>query len=776
MSGEAWKTSFKLYVSHAIIGVGMNVEIADADLPRLSEAHAQVSEVHVLSKMRRWHLVGEQQWARREGSGGGRGAAAATNGYSPVDSVMNEGPKRFSLSDYQSKRGQAKPAETAGNSEQKSELEELHMLLGTGTAAGSASSGSINELPIVLRTPGASPEHNAGAVSEDDENEDGEDVDVDSHDPKTEHGRRNSSRRRRRRQSDRRGSKDDKSSRHRHSHHHRRHKRSSSPRSRSASRTRRRSQAGSFSCSRSRSSARSGSRRRRNRDSRRSPSQLSYRSPSPGDKISMRCVFPYEDGGIIIGLRGAHLTKLRQSVKTVDWRISNETNDRQDRVLIVKGTVRRIAEAFCVLAEHFISQGMHVDYPPQTRGRGTKEVDTSKPFIPIRLLIPHKTCGAIIGQKSETLINTRVKCEARRVYVYRERISDSRERVVEIVGTPNSIAKVIVVLGDQIARTLNSDQMESDPYIPERDGLRKFLSKQGVPRARVSLESMKSTGSENGHKSSDLPHKSRSSKRSRSISSSVSRSPSSDRSKSRSRSRQRGHGRERDRDHNRNKDYNRRHHRRRRRHRHSRSRSTSRSRSRSPSRSRKRKHGGNRRRSRDKSRNGKRTSRRHRNHRGRSRSESRESSICHTHSRSRSASASRSRSLSKSTRVSRRRKRSDKGTEHGDSRRHGSNTERLTVRSDDSGIEGAMAQDGGGVQGLNEDHLIDSTHAVNGDAGESGTQMSMLNTMMANSGDSYAYLNWNKPSTFDENRGDAATDDGSLGKAPFLDSAASNPY
>ncbi|PIA14666.1 hypothetical protein COEREDRAFT_93763 [Coemansia reversa NRRL 1564] len=697
---------------------------------------------------------------------------------------MNEGPKRFSLSDYQSKRGQAKPAEATGNSEQKSELEELHMLLGTGAVAGSASSGSSSGLPIVLRTPGASPDHNARAASDDDENEDGEDVDVGSRDSKTEHGGRSSSRRRRRRQSDRRGSKDDKSSRHRHSHHHRRHKRSSSPRSRSASRTRRRSRAGSASCSRSRSSSRSGSRRRRNRNLHRSPSQLSYRSPSPGDKISMRCVFPYEDGGIIIGLRGAHLTKLRQSVKTVDWRISNETNDRQDRILIVKGTVRRIAEAFCVLAEHFISQGMHVDYPPQTRGRGTKEVDTSKPFIPIRLLIPHKTCGAIIGQKSETLINTRVKCEARRVYVYRERISDSRERVVEIVGTPNSIAKVIVVLGDQIARTLNSDQMESDPYIPERDGLRKFLSKQGVPRARVSLESMKSAGSENGHKSSDLPHKSRSSRRSYSISSSVSRSrsPSSERSKSRSRSCQRGHGREHDRDHNRNKDYNRRHHRRRRRHRHSRSRSTSQSRSRSPSRSRKRKHGGSRRRSRDKSRSGKRTSRRHRNHRGKSRSGSRDSSISHTHSRSRSrsrsasASASRRRSLSKSARSSRRRKRSHKGTKHGESRRHVSHTGRPAVRSDDSGVEDTVARDGGGVQDLNEDQLMDSTHAVNGDVGEYGTQMSMLNTMMANSGDSHSYLHWNKPSTFDGNRGNAATDDGSLGKAPFLDSAASNPY
>ncbi|KAJ2123875.1 hypothetical protein GGH17_005217 [Coemansia sp. RSA 788] len=143
---------------------------------------------------------------------------------------------------------------------------------------------------------------------------------------------------------------------------------------------------------------------------------------------------------------------------------------------------------------------MYVDYPPQTRGRGSKEVDVSRPFIPIRLLMPHKTCGAIIGQKSETLINTRINCAARRVYVYRERIADSRERVVEVVGTPKSIARVMEVLGEQVARTLTNDQAESDLYIPERDGLRKFLSKQGVPRSRVSLESLKSSNSDKSTK------------------------------------------------------------------------------------------------------------------------------------------------------------------------------------------------------------------------------------------------------------------------------------
>ncbi|KAJ2457256.1 hypothetical protein GGF42_002785, partial [Coemansia sp. RSA 2424] len=55
---------------------------------------------------------------------------------------MSEGPKRFSLSDYQSKRGNAKPAEAAVSNDQKTELEELHMLLGTGDLGKSVQAGT----------------------------------------------------------------------------------------------------------------------------------------------------------------------------------------------------------------------------------------------------------------------------------------------------------------------------------------------------------------------------------------------------------------------------------------------------------------------------------------------------------------------------------------------------------------------------------------------------------------------------------------------------------
>ncbi|KAJ1933311.1 hypothetical protein EC988_009161, partial [Linderina pennispora] len=125
---------------------------------------------------------------------------------------MSDGPKRFSLSDYQSKRGAARPAESHVSGEQRNELEELHMLLGTGFGSGDGAlddddmdDGTEND---ILRTPGASPKNGYGEFEDLDKNgeegEEGEDMEVDTRSDDR-NGRRSdkkssrSSRRRRRR-------------------------------------------------------------------------------------------------------------------------------------------------------------------------------------------------------------------------------------------------------------------------------------------------------------------------------------------------------------------------------------------------------------------------------------------------------------------------------------------------------------------------------------------------------------------------------------------------
>lgn len=289
---------------------------------------------------------------------------------------MSAGPKRVSLSDYKSKRGSRTRSAIAAaadeedmNSAQKTELEELHILLGTSINTNTNKEGNdeneedamaVDEVGDLPRTPGDN-------FSGSDDN------------GSKKRARRSSRRRRRRGNSESesesrsrsrsrsmsrsqsrsrsrnrgRGSRrdeddeDDKSSRrhrhhrHRHHHHRRRSRRERASRSRSPSYSRSRSRSRSYSPSRSRSQSRSR-RSRRHGSSHRNRS----RSVSPGE-VKVRCVFPYEDGGVIIGLRGSHLSKLRRKVPSVDWRISNETNDRQDRVLVVRGTIKNIAEVSC---------------------------------------------------------------------------------------------------------------------------------------------------------------------------------------------------------------------------------------------------------------------------------------------------------------------------------------------------------------------------------------------------------------------------------------------
>ncbi|KAJ2365472.1 hypothetical protein H4S02_010669, partial [Coemansia sp. RSA 2611] len=90
---------------------------------------------------------------------------------------MSEGPKRFSLSDYQSKRGHAKPAEAAVLNDQKTELEELHMLLRTGdlgkvehtgaeAEAGNSGASKRKARNVAHRSPGASPDNDNGGYED----------------------------------------------------------------------------------------------------------------------------------------------------------------------------------------------------------------------------------------------------------------------------------------------------------------------------------------------------------------------------------------------------------------------------------------------------------------------------------------------------------------------------------------------------------------------------------------------------------------------------------
>ncbi|KAJ1917447.1 RNA binding protein, heterogenous nuclear RNP-K like protein [Mycoemilia scoparia] len=425
------------------------------------------------------------------------------------------GKRRVTLSDYWNSRsnlalrgnGSQEDFGAGQNVEPTNEMEELRQLLGANfdstNGAGNGIAPGVFGMDFQAgqppETPGGSPTHMMVESTEDPENfkadRNGESGGSHSQNQDRDRGRNSSGRKGRRNRS--RDSRDYRSRSSDRSPSRRRHSRSPDSRCRTSDRrTNSRENKGS-------SHARSS---RRDRSSSRDKKRL-----------SMRSVFAYEDGGIIIGSRGVHLSKLRRTVPEVEWNISTESNDKQDRVLEIKGPMDKIAEAYQALADHFISQNVHIDFPLPVHSSNPREnVDTSEPFVAIRLLLPHKTCGAIIGRNSETLIETRIKCRARRLYVYRDRIPSTRERVVEIIGTPISIKKIFLELGKQVERTLADDQADSTLYRPARDGIRKFLRSQDVQESKVTLEPLNrgstSSGTRNNAKagSSDRGHRRRS--------------------------------------------------------------------------------------------------------------------------------------------------------------------------------------------------------------------------------------------------------------------------
>ncbi|PWA02436.1 hypothetical protein BB558_001413 [Smittium angustum] len=218
----------------------------------------------------------------------------------------------------------------------------------------------------------------------------------------------------------------------------------------------------------------------------RSPGSLSTNQNEKS--LSVRAVFPYHDGGIIIGARGSHLTKLRRAVPDVEWQISGNTVEHDDRLLVVKGTPEDISEAFCELSRHFISQNAYTNIPEFSKSsKNNKDIDSSEPFIAIRFLLPHRTCGSVIGHNNDILNSIRAKSRAYRLKVYHKFFFDSRERIVEVVGTPNSVRKVTLSICRQVEEFLSGDQHSSLLYKPRKNGLNEFLIDQGASEHSIGL-------------------------------------------------------------------------------------------------------------------------------------------------------------------------------------------------------------------------------------------------------------------------------------------------
>eukprot|EP00270_Netrium_digitus_P004496 TRINITY_DN15630_c0_g2_i2.p1 TRINITY_DN15630_c0_g2~~TRINITY_DN15630_c0_g2_i2.p1 ORF type:complete len:170 (-),score=13.65 TRINITY_DN15630_c0_g2_i2:115-624(-) len=112
---------------------------------------------------------------------------------------------------------------------------------------------------------------------------------------------------------------------------------------------------------------------------------------------SLRFLVPNHIAGCIIGKGGSTITEIQQSAG-VRMQLSrqNETfPGTGDRVISVSGTVSAILTAL-----HLILTKISEDFPGR---KGNPESYATLPAPELKIVIPHKTCGAIIGKGGATV-------------------------------------------------------------------------------------------------------------------------------------------------------------------------------------------------------------------------------------------------------------------------------------------------------------------------------------------------------------------------------------
>ncbi|OMJ08264.1 Poly(rC)-binding protein 3, partial [Smittium culicis] len=226
----------------------------------------------------------------------------------------------------------------------------------------------------------------------------------------------------------------------------------------------------------------------------RSNSSLSYSSnressTKRSSNISIVSIFSYIDSGVIIGSRGYHLDSLREIVPEVNWHITSTRYNGQDRLLTIRGRSEEISRAYYYLANHFISEKVFTEISiSQLSSEDKNSIDTSSPLIALRFIVHNKTCGAVIGHNSDNLYQIKKKSRVAKLRVYPDFLSGTRERVIEVIGTPKSIREAVFQIGLAVEKG-NYDL--SIAYSPVKDGIGDFLFDQGAPESSINFVSGK---------------------------------------------------------------------------------------------------------------------------------------------------------------------------------------------------------------------------------------------------------------------------------------------
>ncbi|KAJ2162650.1 RNA binding protein, heterogenous nuclear RNP-K like protein [Coemansia sp. RSA 552] len=180
----------------------------------------------------------------------------------------------------------------------------------------------------------------------------------------------------------------------------------------------------------------------------------------------LRLVFSPEDGGMLIGKGGRHITRLKEAT-SASWFISGNSPDGVDRMVVLRGSAETIAQAARALATHIGEQSC-LQLPT------------------LRILFPSRSIGSILGPGGTRAEKMRADLGVSQLHIYRDPIPFTHERIVEVSGSPAALEAAtewLLRLPD-----LAQHQQATTQYMPVQNGLRQMIlrDRQGTAASQSS--------------------------------------------------------------------------------------------------------------------------------------------------------------------------------------------------------------------------------------------------------------------------------------------------
>ncbi|KAJ2855442.1 PAB1 binding protein [Coemansia erecta] len=214
-----------------------------------------------------------------------------------------------------------------------------------------------------------------------------------------------------------------------------------------------------------------------------------------GHLLSLRLVFPSEDGGVLIGKNGRHINKLKETT-TATWLISSG-HAFDDRIVTISGSVADIASAVRALAQHILSEKASVS-PKSPKMPELTDHCAKARLLTLNMLFPAKCIGYILGPGGSRVGELRHKRGVSWLHVSTNAVPFTQERVVQASATAQGLETVAATLLHSTKKQLLQLQGLLTLYQPVRNGLQTFLDYE----RRNSISSSSSSSSSNSSSSS----------------------------------------------------------------------------------------------------------------------------------------------------------------------------------------------------------------------------------------------------------------------------------